>query len=96
MGSPPLSVVMPVHNALPFLDASIQSILDQTFPDFEFVILNDASIAGSKVKTQAVGQKYVGQHSLEGFCVLKSANGDVPGDEVRAEDLCRLITQMMG
>ena len=47
MGSPPLSVVMPVHNALPFLDASIRSMLDQTFSDFEFVILNDASTDGS-------------------------------------------------
>jgi glycosyltransferase involved in cell wall biosynthesis len=47
MDSPPLSVVMPVHNALPFLDASISSILDQTFSDFEFVILNDASTDGS-------------------------------------------------
>jgi glycosyltransferase involved in cell wall biosynthesis len=47
MDSPPLSVVMPVHNALPFLDASISSILNQTFPDFDFVILNDASTDGS-------------------------------------------------
>lgn len=39
----PLSVVMPVHNGLPFLDESIASILIQTFADFEFVILNDAS-----------------------------------------------------
>lgn len=47
MGSPTLSVVMPVHNAVPFLDASISSILNQTIPDFEFVILNDASTDGS-------------------------------------------------
>lgn len=47
MHLPPLSVVMPVHNARPFLDASIRSILDQTFTDFEFVILNDASTDGS-------------------------------------------------
>lgn len=47
MRLPPLSVVMPVHNARPFLDASIGSILDQTFTDFEFVILNDASTDGS-------------------------------------------------
>jgi len=44
---PPLSVAMPVHNALPFLDASIGSILNQSFSDFEFVILNDASTDGS-------------------------------------------------
>lgn len=40
---PPLSVVMPVHNAAPFLDESIRSILNQSIGDFEFVILDDAS-----------------------------------------------------
>jgi glycosyltransferase involved in cell wall biosynthesis len=40
---PPISVVMPVYNALPFLDDSISSILEQSFRDFEFVILDDAS-----------------------------------------------------
>src|SRR5712664_2486217 len=45
--NPLISVVMPVHNALPFLDESIGSILEQTLSDFEFVILDDASIDGS-------------------------------------------------
>ncbi len=46
--SPPLiSVVMPVHNALPYLDEGIKSILGQTFTDFEFVILDDASTDGT-------------------------------------------------
>ena len=45
--TPPLSVVMPVHNALPHLDAAVESILRQTFRDFEFVILDDASTDGS-------------------------------------------------
>ncbi len=44
---PQISVVMPVHNALPFLDESIRSILEQTLTDFEFVILDDASTDGS-------------------------------------------------
>ena len=38
---------MPVHNALPHLDAAVDSILRQTFSDFEFVILDDASTDGS-------------------------------------------------
>lgn len=38
---------MPVCNALPYLDHSIRSILDQTFEDFEFVILDDGSTDGS-------------------------------------------------
>jgi len=44
---PQISVVMPVYNALPFLNLSISSILGQTFSDFEFVILDDASTDGS-------------------------------------------------
>jgi hypothetical protein len=43
-----LSVVMPVRNAAPFLDASIASILGQTMADFEFVMLDDASTDGSR------------------------------------------------
>jgi glycosyltransferase involved in cell wall biosynthesis len=38
-----ISVVMPVRNVAPFLGESIRSILDQSFRDFEFVILDDAS-----------------------------------------------------
>jgi len=45
--TPRVSVVMPVHNALPYLDAAVDSILRQTFEDFEFVILDDASTDGS-------------------------------------------------
>jgi len=46
--APEVSVVMPVHNALPHLDSAIQSILGQTFSNFEFVILDDGSTDGSK------------------------------------------------
>lgn len=38
---------MPVHNALPFLDAAVESILRQSFRDFEFVVLDDGSTDGS-------------------------------------------------
>src|SRR6266508_1490577 len=44
---PQVSMVMPVYNAAPFLDESIRSILEQTFKDFEFVLLDDASIDNS-------------------------------------------------
>jgi glycosyltransferase involved in cell wall biosynthesis len=45
--SPQITVVMPVHNALPFLSHSIESILAQTYSDFEFIILDDGSTDGS-------------------------------------------------
>ena len=42
-----VSVVMPVRNGLPYLHASIESILTQSFEDFELVILDDVSDDGS-------------------------------------------------
>ncbi|MDQ3478622.1 MAG: glycosyltransferase family 2 protein [Pseudomonadota bacterium] len=42
-----ISVVMPVYNAMPHLDAAVESILGQTYDAFEFVILDDASTDGS-------------------------------------------------
>ncbi len=38
---------MPVRNALPYLDAAVESILGQTFGDFELVIRDDNSTDGS-------------------------------------------------
>ncbi|MCR9196347.1 MAG: glycosyltransferase family 2 protein, partial [Hyphomonas sp.] len=38
---------MPVYNAAPYLETAIQSILNQTFGDFELVILDDGSTDGS-------------------------------------------------
>lgn len=48
MNSPKISVLMPVYNAEKFLKEAIDSILNQTFTDFEFLIINDASTDRSK------------------------------------------------
>lgn len=47
MKKPLISVIMPAYNAEKYLDESIQSILNQTFNDFEFIIINDASTDNS-------------------------------------------------
>jgi hypothetical protein len=41
--SPTISVVMPVYNSAEFLAESIESILAQSYNDFEFIILDDGS-----------------------------------------------------
>jgi len=44
---PTITVLMTVFNAGRFLDASIRSIVSQTFQDWEFLIVDDASTDGS-------------------------------------------------
>src|SRR5690606_25345296 len=43
MSSPVISVVMPVYNSERYLAEAIESILNQTFADFEFLIFDDGS-----------------------------------------------------
>lgn len=44
---PIVSVLLPVHNASAFLKMAIESILNQTFRDFELIVIDDASTDGS-------------------------------------------------
>src|SRR3989344_2799283 len=57
VGIPLVSVVMAVYNGEKYLDTSIPSILNQSFRDFEFIIVNDGSVDG----TVDVIQKYAKQ-----------------------------------
>ena len=41
--APQISVIMAVRNCAPYLAESIDSILNQTFEDFEFIIVDDSS-----------------------------------------------------
>ncbi len=47
INQPKISVVMSVYNGAEFLSQSIESILQQTFKDFEFIIIDDASTDNS-------------------------------------------------
>jgi glycosyltransferase involved in cell wall biosynthesis len=45
--NPKVTVLMSVYNNEKYLSEAIDSILNQTFKDFEFIIVNDASIDGT-------------------------------------------------
>lgn len=51
---PLVSVIMPVYNSEKYLDKAIQSILNQTYTNFEFIIIDDCS----KDKSWNIIQKY--------------------------------------
>lgn len=52
---PKVSVVMPVYNGEAYLGDAIQSIVDQTFKDWEFIIVNEF---GSNEETVAILRDY--------------------------------------
>ncbi|MGB3405551.1 MAG: glycosyltransferase [Microcoleaceae cyanobacterium] len=49
-----ISVIIPVYNAQKTIQATIESVLQQTFPDFELIIIND----GSTDQTDSILRQY--------------------------------------
>ena len=41
--SPLISVIMPVYNVENYIGESIQSVINQKYPNFELLIINDGS-----------------------------------------------------
>lgn len=68
---PPISVLMPVYNGGRYLAATIESILNQTLTDFEFLIMDDGSTDRSLHILQAYAQKDTR------ICLYQSANQGV-------------------
>lgn len=54
---PTLSIIIPVFNKEQYIDASIESVLNQTFADFEVILVNDGSTDGSRIKCDYFARK---------------------------------------
>jgi len=59
MNTPAVTVLMPVFNGERFLREAVESILNQSFTDFEFLIIDDASSDG----TPDILKEYAGRDS---------------------------------
>lgn len=71
MAAPVVSVIMPAYNVERYVNDAIESILNQTFKDFEFIIVDDASTD----KTLAEIKK----HSDERIKILVNETNSGPG-----------------
>lgn len=57
MSKPFLSVIVPTYNVVRYIDRCISSILNQTFVDFELIIIDDCSTDGTLKKLYQVAER---------------------------------------
>ena len=57
MNAPRVSVVTPFYNTAPYLGPCIESVLGQTYREFEYVLLNNASTDGSLEIAQSYARR---------------------------------------
>ncbi|SFO47790.1 Glycosyltransferase involved in cell wall bisynthesis [Algoriphagus ornithinivorans] len=48
------SIIIPLYNKSPFIQRAIDSILNQTFSDYEIIVVNDGSTDGGEILVQKV------------------------------------------
>jgi hypothetical protein len=80
--TPKISVILPVYNAQSYLQESIDSILNQSFQDFELIMIND----GSTDSSLSIMKSYTDQR----IRIINQTNAGLP------VSLNRAITQSQG
>ena len=78
MGRPLVSIIMPVYNAEKVVGRAIESVLNQTFDDFELIIVND----GSTDDSGRICSEYAGKDSRINY--IEKANEGVAVTRNRA------------
>ncbi len=54
---PAVSVIIPTHNRWPMIAEAVESVLAQSFKDFELIVVDDGSSDGTAEKIQALGRE---------------------------------------
>jgi GT2 family glycosyltransferase len=87
---PQISVCMPVYNAERYLAEAVESILAQTYRDFEFIIIDD----GSTDRSLAILERYAAQDARIRLSSRPNAGLVVRLNEMVAEARSDIIAQM--
>lgn len=83
MSSPTISIIVPVYNASLYLGQCLDSILAQTFRDFEVILVND----GSTDNSLNICRSYAKKDSR--FLIIDKPNSGVSDSRNKALDLAR-------
>ena len=86
--NPLVSIVMPAYNAGDFLQASIDSILNQTYKNFEFIIVNDASTDETSKILKQYGKRIKVTTNKINLGISRSAN--IAISEAKGEFIARM------
>lgn len=88
-GSPRVSVVMPVYNGERYLPEAVESVLHQTFDDFEFIIVDDCSTDDTKAILESYrDSRIVHIRNRENLGLTRSLN--LALDAARGEYIARM------
>ena len=75
MNKPIISVILPVYNEEKFIGECIESILNQTYRDFELIIINDASSDRSAEIINSFNEQRISViNNLNNSGIVKSLN----------------------
>ena len=88
---PAVSVLLPVRNGMPYLPAAIDSVRQQSFRDFELLVIDDGSTDGtaSYLRTVTDARVRVVTTPLPGLASALNA-GPSGGGGIRPSGLSRL------
>lgn len=71
---PYFSIIIPVYNKENHIKATLESVLNQTFKDFEIIIVNDGSSDNSENKITEISDKRIHLHSIMNHGVSYARN----------------------
>lgn len=101
---PEISIIVPVYNVEKYLSECLDSILAQTFTDFELILVNDGSTDRSKpmlldfakkdTRIKIISQEFSGPSKARNTGLTVS-QGDyvcfIDSDDIIARDYCRIL-----
>ena len=87
-----VSVIIPVYNVEKYLSRCLDSLLAQTFADFEVICVNDGSIDGSGQILQTYAEKdaRINEYIISELEAAASLDPSLPFPKKEYEELCRL------